>query len=159
MTAPSDVIHAASASGVTVAVAESLTGGAVCSALVSVPGASEVLLGGVVSYAVEAKHRLLGVPRELLDEVGPVSREVAMAMAEGVRARLGADVAVSTTGVAGPDPHDGQAPGTVWIGVATAQGSEATLHRIEGSRSEVRTAAVECAMAALAAALTQVSHD
>ncbi len=158
MTAPLEVVLAARTAGATIAVAESLTGGAVCSALVSVPGASEVLLGGVVSYTVEAKHRLLGVPRSLLEEIGPVSREVAVAMAVGARETLGADIAVSTMGVAGPDPHDGQAPGTVWVGVATADGATATLHRGSGGRADVRDSAVEWALAALRDRLTKDSH-
>ena len=158
MTAPEDVVRAARSTGATIAIAESLTGGAVCAALVSVPGASHVLVGGVVSYAVDAKHRLLGVPMDLLDGVGPVSREVAVAMAEGARERLGADIAVSTTGVAGPEPHDGQEPGTVWVGVATATASGASLHRAEGDRSHVRAAAVDWALDALAGELRKVSH-
>ncbi|WNM23380.1 CinA family protein [Demequina capsici] len=158
MTSAQDVIAAARAAELSVAVAESLTGGAVCSALVSVPGASHAFVGGVVSYSLSAKHTLLGVPDELLETVGPVSRDVAVAMAEGVRTRLGADVAVSTTGVAGPEPHDGQPPGTVWVGIATARGSDARMHVVAGDREAVRDAAVSWALAAAAQALVEVSH-
>jgi nicotinamide-nucleotide amidase len=95
------------------AVAESFTGGLIASRIVSIPGASEWFAGGVVAYASDVKHALLGVPE------GPVvSLEAAAAMAEGVRRVTGADVALSTTGVAGPDPQEGIAPGTGFIGIA-----------------------------------------
>lgn len=105
--------------GRTLATAESLTGGLVGAAITSVPGASHVYRGGVVSYATDLKHLLLGVDAGLLAQVGPVDAEVAEAMADGVRSRLTADVGLATTGVAGPEPQDGKAPGTVWIGVST----------------------------------------
>lgn len=97
----------------TVGCAESLTSGAIASALGQGPQASEWFRGGVVAYAVGVKHDLLGVP-----QVPVVSREAALAMAQGARERLGADVAVAVTGVGGPDPQDGLEPGTVWVGVA-----------------------------------------
>jgi nicotinamide-nucleotide amidase len=98
------------ARGQTLAVAESLTGGMVASRLVAVPGASEWFRGGVVSYASEVKHEVLGVPE------GPVvSEAAAIAMADGVRRLLGADVGLATTGVAGPTEMEGQPPGTVWL--------------------------------------------
>lgn len=90
--------------GWTLAVAESLTGGAVCARLVDVPGASRVLRGGVTAYATDLKASLLGVDDELLAARGAVDPDVAAAMAAGVRERLGADVGLATTGVAGPDP-------------------------------------------------------
>ena len=104
--------------GQTVAVAESLTGGMLCSALVEVPGASAVVRGGVVAYATELKHRLLGVDAGLLAAHGPVDPEVAAQMAHGVRELLGADWGLATTGVAGPGPQDGIAAGTVYVAVA-----------------------------------------
>jgi nicotinamide-nucleotide amidase len=113
-----ELVFALSERGQTVAIAESLTGGMLCSALVEVPGASAVVRGGVVSYATELKHRLLGVDAALLAANGPVDPDVAAQMAHGVRERLGADWGVSTTGVAGPDPQGGTAPGTVYIAVA-----------------------------------------
>jgi nicotinamide-nucleotide amidase len=102
----------------TVAVAESLTGGLLCSALVEVPGASVVVRGGVVAYATELKHELLGVDAELLAGNGAVDPDVAAQMALGVRQRLGADWGLATTGVAGPDPQDGVQPGRVYVAVA-----------------------------------------
>src|SRR4029078_1340349 len=98
--------------GLTLATAESVTGGLIASRLTAVPGASEVFRGSVVSYASEVKYEVLGVP------VGPVvSDEAAIAMAEGACRVLGADVAVSVTGVAGPDPQEGVPVGTVYLGV------------------------------------------
>ncbi len=115
---PAEVVFALSERGQTVAVAESLTGGMVCSALVDVAGVSAVLRGGVVAYATELKHRLLGVDARLLAANGPVDPDVAAQMAHGVRELLGADWGLATTGVAGPDPQDGIAAGTVFIAVA-----------------------------------------
>ncbi len=100
------------------AVAESLTGGLICAALTDIPGASDVMRGGIVAYATDLKAVLLGVPRSLLDRYGAVHPDVAVAMAEGVRLRLNAGFAVATTGVAGPEPQDGQPVGTVHVAVA-----------------------------------------
>jgi len=113
-----DVISALRERGQTVAVAESLTGGLICAALVEVPGASAAVRGGVVAYATELKHRLLDVDAGLLARNGPVDPDVAAQMALGVRERLGADWGVASTGVAGPDPQDGVAPGRVYLAVA-----------------------------------------
>lgn len=117
MTDPADVVRLATASGTTIAVAESLTAGMVCARIADVPGASAVLRGGVVAYAADLKTSLLDVDRELLAARGPVDPDVALAMALGVRDRLGADVGIATTGVAGPDPQDGVAPGSVYVAV------------------------------------------
>lgn len=130
----------------TLAVAESLTGGALAAAIVSVPGASDVFRGGLVLYAIDLKHTLGGVPRELLDDRGPVDPEVAEAMAEGARRRCGATWALATTGVAGPDAHGGQPPGTVWLGVAGPSGAAANRVQLPGDRAAVRAAAVEAAL-------------
>ena len=132
--------------GQTLAVAESLTGGAVLAALVAVPGASAVLRGGVVAYATDLKTTLAGVPAELLAERGAVDRDVARAMAAGVRERLGADWGLGTTGVAGPDPQDGKAPGTFHVavvgpGVAEVFSVEPEPRRAP-ARAEIRAAAV-----------------
>lgn len=117
------VVAALRAAGSTVATAESLTGGLVGAALTGVAGASAVYRGGVVSYATELKHQLLGVDADLLRLRGAVDPAVAAAMAFGVRERLGADYGVATTGVAGPDPQDGKAVGTVWVAVASSSES------------------------------------
>jgi nicotinamide-nucleotide amidase len=128
--------------GLTIAVAESLTGGLVVAELVSVPGASAVVRGGVVAYATELKAQLLGVDAELLATSGPVDPEVARQMASGVRERLGADVGVATTGVAGPESQDGHPVGEVWIGIAA--GDEVTAHglTIGGDRDSIRRGTV-----------------
>ncbi len=109
--------------GWTMATAESCTGGAVAKRITALPGASQVYRGGVVSYWTQVKADVLGVPAEILDAHGAVSAETARAMAEGVRRITGADLAVSVTGVAGPDPDErGVAVGIVYIGLATPDG-------------------------------------
>ncbi len=119
--------------GLTLAVAESATGGLITSRLTDVPGASDVLVGGVVSYASEVKYDLLDVPR------GPVvTAEAARAMAEGVRHRLGADVGIAVTGVAGPSEQEGQPVGTVFLGLALGSTGEAVGMRLPGDRQRVR---------------------
>jgi nicotinamide-nucleotide amidase len=179
-----DLIYALSERGQTVAVAESLTGGLVCAALVEVPGASAVVRGAVVSYATDLKHRLLDVDAGLLARNGPVDPDVAAQMALGVRERLGADWGLATTGVAGPDSQDGVAPGRVYLAVAgplvpvsadlPSESSAETrpvaalpdLPAIStrvleldlvGDRAQIRAASTEQAIGALLAALREVS--
>ena len=137
------------ARGLTIATAESLTGGLVCAALTDVPGASAVVRGGVVSYATDVKASVLSVPADLLAAQGAVHPAVARAMAEGVVELLGADIGVATTGVAGPDGQDGVPPGVVYIalaGVVQAAGH----YTFTGGRNAVRAASVEAALALLA---------
>ena len=119
------------------ATAESATGGLIAARLTSVPGASRVFVGGVVSYATELKSRLLGVPTETL-EAGVVTEETAMAMAVGAARLLGAEVAVSVTGSAGPDNQE-QPAGTMVIGVHTPDDTAARTFRMPGDRERVRT--------------------
>jgi nicotinamide-nucleotide amidase len=122
------------ARGLSLAVAESLTGGLVAARLVDVPGASGWFRGGVVAYDSAVKHSLLGVPE------GPVvSREAAAAMAEGVRRVLGADVGLGITGVAGPTEQEGRPPGTVYVGLALPGAEPLTRElRLPGDRPRVR---------------------
>lgn len=139
------LLTAVAARGWSLAVAESLTGGLVVATLVSVPGASAVLRGGVVAYATDLKHSLLGVDADLLATSGAVHPEVARQMAEGVRVAAGregvpADVGIATTGVAGPDPQDGQAVGTVFIAVSTPAVTRVEGLSLEGGRAEIRAA-------------------
>ena len=123
--------------GLSLAVAESVTGGMVAMRLTAVPGASTVFRGGLVAYASEVKHEVLGVPR------GPVvSPEAARAMAEGAARRLGADVGLATTGVAGPDRQEGHAVGTVFLGLHREGESEAHEVRLPGDRERIRQYAV-----------------
>lgn len=118
------------ASGKTLSVAESCTGGRICGMLTRTAGASDYLSGGVVAYSVELKVNLLGIPRDSIDKYGVVSEQTALAMAEGVRMLTGSDYALSTTGYAGPgDGPDGQPVGTVWIGVAYPGGGYARKFR------------------------------
>ncbi|PKI91882.1 damage-inducible protein CinA [Actinomycetales bacterium SN12] len=146
--------------GWTLGVAESLTGGAVASEIVSVPGASATLLGGVVAYATPVKHTLLGVDAELLAEHGAVHPEVAAQMAEGVRRAVAvdgrpADVGIATTGIAGPGSPDGQPVGTVHIGVVTPTGIRSIPHLFAGARAQIRAQAAAAAIAAALAAVRE----
>ncbi|PPK98476.1 nicotinamide-nucleotide amidase [Kineococcus xinjiangensis] len=156
------MVEACARRGLTVAVAESLTGGALSSALVDVPGASRVLRGAVVAYATDLKAQVLGVREDLLAERGAVDADVAAGMCAGVRTLLGAAVGVSTTGVAGPDPQDGQAPGTVFVAVAADWLGPAGLVRhcdLAGDRAAVRSGAVAAALALLAVAVERAPAE
>lgn len=141
--------------GLTLATAESLTGGGLTAELTRVPGASAVVLGGAVVYATELKHSLLGVDSALLEREGPVHPEVARQLAVGARERLAvggraADLGVSTTGVAGPDPQGGRSVGTVFIGIASSSGVRAVELRLGGDRQSIRAQTVTRAVLELA---------
>ncbi|GIE84208.1 nicotinamide-nucleotide amidase [Actinoplanes regularis] len=138
----------------TLATAESLTGGLVAATIVEIPGVSAVYRGGLVVYATELKSALAGVPAELLEERGPVDREVAAALAEGARARCGADWGLATTGVAGPEPQDGKPVGLVYVAVAGPNGRQVRELRLIGNRMAVRTESVT----AVLQLLTDVLH-
>ena len=141
------------AQGLTCATAESCTGGGVGSAITAVPGSSAVFLGGVISYANEVKRDVLGVKAETLATVGAVSPETAAQMAEGVRRLLGADLAVSLTGIAGPDGGSDEKPvGLVWFGLATRTGVRTEKAIFRGDRAAVRRAAVIHALGMLTVA-------
>ena len=136
--------------GWTVATAESLTGGLISATLVDVPGASSVVRGGFVTYQTDTKTILLGVPAETIEEHDVVSAEVAVAMARGARERLGVDVAVSATGLAGPDGGTPERPvGTVYLGVSTAKGTYPIRLQLTGNRARIRTLAMKHAVNAL----------
>ena len=127
--------------GLTLAVAESVTGGLVTGRLTNVPGSSRVLRGGVVSYASEVKYELLDVTP------GPVvSESAALEMARGVRTALKADVGLSLTGVAGPDEQDGQPVGTLFVGIATRDGEVSTSFRLPATRDQMRQMSVISAL-------------
>ncbi|HZD69378.1 MAG TPA: competence/damage-inducible protein A [Actinomycetes bacterium] len=130
----------------TLACAESLTGGLVGGRVTTVAGSSDYYLGGVVPYATEAKVAVLGVDRDLLTELGPVSEAVAAAMAEGVRRLLGASVGLATTGVAGPTEQGGQPVGTLCLGVADADGTVTRKLRAPGDRAQIRAWATTSAL-------------
>ncbi len=141
------VVQELATRGRTIAVAESCTGGLLGARLTEVAGSSAVFLGGVVSYANEAKVRLLGVDPDLLARYGAVSREVATAMAQGVRERLGADLGVSITGVAGPGGGTEEKPvGLVYIGLATPDRVRVTENHFIGIRQDVRRRSTQVAL-------------
>lgn len=131
---------------VSVATAESLTGGIIGAMITSVPGASEIYRGGVVAYTREVKTAVLGVPAEVVAGAGVVSAACAEAMAEGARDLLQTRWAISTTGVAGPGDEDGVPAGTVWIGITGPGGTEARKLTFVGDRDQVRQAAAREAL-------------
>ncbi len=143
------------AAGATLAVAESLTGGALGAALTAVPGVSATFRGGVTAYASDLKVSLLGVAGALLDDVGPVDPEVARQMAVGVRNRLGTTYGLATTGVAGPDPQHGHQPGEVYVGLAWPTGADVAALALAGDRAGIRDQTVQQALRWLARVLTE----
>jgi nicotinamide-nucleotide amidase len=149
--------------GLTIAVAESLTGGMICQELTSIPGASGVLLGGFVTYTEQTKMSVLNVPEEILKTYGAVSKECAKAMAENALRIAGSDLAVSATGFAGPDGGTAEAPvGTVFIGLATREGVTVTPLHLAGSRHRIRTISTLHALNALrlaAGAIANIRHS
>jgi PncC family amidohydrolase len=139
--------------GLTIAAAESCSGGRVADRITAVPGSSVYFLGSIVAYDNGAKERLLGVPREILESVGSVSEQCARAMAEGARAAFGADFAVATTGIAGPGGATARKPvGLVYVALAKPDGTVGHEHRFPGSRRDVVAAAAESALRLLVAA-------
>lgn len=156
-------LEQAAEAGLRVAVAESLTGGLLADAFVSVPGASTVFSGGLICYDTELKGLLLGVDTELLGRCGPVDPEVARQMAKGVREAcavtrgnadrpMPADIGLATTGVAGPDadPQTGQPPGTVWVAISSRLGERAVALHLDGDREQIRLETVRRAVRELA---------
>jgi len=150
------VLEACRARGLTLATAESCTGGLVAQRLTSVPGASDVFLGAVVAYADEVKARELGVPSDTLEQYGAVSAETAAAMAAGARERLGADVAVSVTGIAGPGGGTDEKPvGLVFINAQGPDGERALEFQFAGDRESIRRRAAATSLHLLRRLLTQ----
>jgi PncC family amidohydrolase len=136
--------------GLTLAVAESCTGGLLGHRITDVPGSSEYFLGGVVAYAYEAKERLLGVEHNTLYEHGAVSRETALAMARGARSAFGADVGLSVTGIAGPGGGLPEKPvGLTWVAVSMREGEWAESYLFEGDRHANKAQSAESAMTLL----------
>ena len=156
---PTQVLDALVAAGATVAVAESLTGGLLTAALTEPAGASNAVRGGVVVYATDLKATLAGVPVPLLDAEGPVSPDVAGALAAGARDRLGATYGLGVTGVAGPDSQGGRPVGTVYVGLAGPGGGTVRSLTLSGDRDAVRAAAVDAALAELLSAVRARSAE
>ncbi len=149
-------VEALKKAGKTVATAESLTGGLISATMVEVPGASQVVRGGFVTYQTDTKTILLDVPAETIDRCNVVSAEVAIAMAKGAREKLGTDIAVSATGLAGPDGGTPEIPvGTVYLGLATREGVKAIRLDLAGNRDRIRTLTVKHALDAVRKACLQ----
>lgn len=145
MTLCSDVLKALR--GKTLATAESCTGGGIGAAITAVSGASQVFVGGVISYTNAVKNQVLGVEQAVLDKYGAVSAPVAGAMASGVRNLLKSDVAVSVTGLAGPGGDDfGNPVGTVCIGYADRHQTLAKQYRFYGDRDDIRQQSIRAAL-------------
>ncbi|MDO4484736.1 MAG: competence/damage-inducible protein A [Clostridia bacterium] len=141
----------------TVATAESLTGGMIAAAMVEVPGASEVVKGGFVTYQSVAKTMLLDVPAEMIDEYDVVSSQVAIAMAKGAREKLGVDIAVSATGLAGPGGGTEERPvGTVFLGLSDKNGTRAIPLHLTGNRERIRTLSMKNALNEVRKALLEL---
>jgi len=141
------VIEALTKNGQTISVAESMSGGLLASRLVSIPGASIVFLGGVVTYTALAKTELLGIPHALIEEFGPVSAEVTQAMAEAVRRKLGSDFALSITGNAGPTVDQGSAPvGQVYVALASERGTKIDQFKYRSERGETQRRSTQMAL-------------
>ena len=138
------LVAALKARGLTLAAAESCTGGLAAKRLTDVPGASAVFLGGVVSYTNGVKERVLHVPHETLETYSAVSEQTARAMAEGVRRLTGANFGLSVTGVAGPDRDDrGHEVGTVYIALSAENETNVQLLHLSGDRPAIRAAAAD----------------
>ena len=150
-----NLVELLKARGLTCATAESCTGGGVGSAITAVPGSSAVFAGGVISYSNDVKRNVLGVSDDILQNVGAVSPETAAQMAEGARRLLRTDLAVSLTGIAGPDGGSEEKPvGLVWFGLATKDGVRTEKCIFRGDRAQVRAQAVTHALGMLTIAAT-----
>ncbi len=142
------IVAALRVEGTTIATAESCTGGGIAARITSVPGSSEVFPGGIVAYANGTKARLLGVPEDILASVGAVSEECARAMAEGAVRLFGADLAVASTGIAGPGGGTPRKPvGLVYLATCGPAGTVVSRHQFPGDRAAVTAAAIEVALA------------
>lgn len=135
--------------GLTISFAESVTAGGLAAELTKVAGSSKVFLGGVIAYSDEVKHSELNISEEDLNNYTAVSEVVAIAMAQQVRVKFKSDMAISTTGVAGPKSAYGQKVGTAWIGVASKKESFAVGLNLSGDRDSIRHAIIASALAAL----------
>ncbi len=154
------VLEVCRARGLSLATAESCTGGLVSGRLTSVPGASDVFRGGVVAYSDDLKTRLLGVPEAVLREHGAVSAETAAAMARGARERLGADVALAVTGVAGPGGGTPESPvGLVFLHAAGPEGERTVEFSFPGDRQAIRARTAVAALHLVRRLLVQSRHE
>ncbi len=147
---------AVSDQGLTLATAESCTGGGLSRLLTEIPGASAFFIGGIIAYHNDVKMQLLNVPPETLTHHGAVSSQTAVTMAEEVRSRFKADLGVSITGIAGPSGGSAEKPvGLVYISVADTHRSDVKEHRFPGDRSQVREGAITAALRLILEAITE----
>lgn len=145
-----EIVSTLTARKETLSVAESLTGGALTSAIVDVSGASHILKGSIIAYSIDIKVRELSVPQDLIERDGAVSEEVALKMAEGIRSRMATTWSIASTGVAGPGAHHGIPAGTVWLAFVGPTIEETVKLALDGDRSAVRRGAVESALGVFA---------
>lgn len=141
------ILLEATKKGITIACAESCTGGLVGAALTAIPGSSAIFLGSAVCYSNQAKKNILSVSEALLNQYGAVSSQCAVAMAEGARSVFSADISISVTGIAGPNGGSKEKPvGTVWFATAHSRGAEVQMHPFPGDRTAIRARAATTAL-------------
>lgn len=147
------IIKSMKKSGLTLSVAESITGGGLAAAITDVAGSSSIFLGGLVTYSDQSKIKFLDVPKRTLTKESPVSESVAILMAENVRKNFGSDYGVATTGVAGPGKAYGQSAGRAWIAIASKKKTISVELALSGDREAVRNATIQSALALLSRTL------
>jgi len=143
-----DVVKRLKRKKMTLATAESITGGGLGAAITSVPGASDVFLGGLITYSDQSKTKFLDIAKRILTKHTAVSEEVAIAMAQSARKQFGTDYAIATTGVAGPGKAYGQKAGTVWVAIDSKKGPITLCLALSGTREDIRHATIQSALAA-----------
>ena len=143
-----DVVKRLKRKRMTLATAESITGGGLGAAITSVPGASDVFLGGLITYSDQSKTKFLEIAKRILTKHTAVSEEVAIAMAQSARKQFGTDYAIATTGVAGPGKAYGQKVGTVWVAIDSKKGPVTLCLALSGTREDIRHATIQSALAA-----------
>ncbi|GAB0115698.1 CinA family protein [Acidisoma sp. C75] len=154
LAAAESLLTAARAQGRRITTAESCTGGLIAGLLTAIPGSSDIVDSGAVTYSNAAKTRMLGVPAAMIAAHGAVSEAVARAMAEGARAASGADLAIAVTGIAGPGGGSAEKPvGLVWFGLAAPEGTLSRQEIFPGDRTAIRLATLREAVALLARGL------
>jgi nicotinamide-nucleotide amidase len=148
-----NVIASLEARGETLSVAESITAGGLGSAITTMPGASQVFLGGVIAYSNDVKINILGIDSALIDKFSVVSEEVAIAMADAVRAKFGTTWGIATTGIAGPGDYLGMPEGRVWVAISGPVNQTIQL-QLDSGREGIRTGAISSAIGTFARILS-----
>ena len=145
-----DVVKRLKRKKMTLATAESITGGGLGAAITSIPGSSLVFLGGLITYSDQSKTKFLDIAKRILTKHTAVSEEVAIAMAQSVRKQFGSDYAIATTGVAGPGKAYGRKAGTIWVAIDSKKGPVTLCLALSGTREDIRHATIQSALAAFA---------